>query len=120
MDSTTYTTPRTITVQLRTGVTVDEFRAAVLPALNDRSDWVRDLQDWDGHPRNRDFRFAVEPHSGPVGAVVPGVDAGTAAKIVVTFGSEADGANWAAFSMGYTSRVCRAVFAAGGSGAASY
>lgn len=104
---------RQFSVQLRDGITVDTFASAVLPLLADRSGWVRDLQDWEGHPKHADFRFAVDPVDEPGGCIAAGLNPRTTAHIVVTFGAERAESQWAAFSPAYAAQVCRAAFSAG-------
>lgn len=107
----------TYLVQLKTGVTVDEFTSAVLPRLDDRTEWVRDLQDWEGHPKFADFRFAVAPSvSSPFVRIVGTKEPeGEMAQITVTFG-EGSESKFAAFVDGYSARIFDAVTASGGIG----
>lgn len=109
-----YMAPRTYTVQLCDHTNTEEFAAAILPKLADRTDWWDGLGlDWNGHPANLDLRFSVESIAVPGTVRAPGVDRCARAQIVVSFGDDHAGANWAAFGPSYFARISRIAFACG-------
>lgn len=100
-------------VQLKMGMSVEEFEAAVLPRLHDRSDWSSETEDWEGHPKNRWFIFEVITAFIEPIVIIDGQYNPISAWIEVTFGHTNDAADFAAFAGKYATKICNAAFQSG-------